>query len=133
MVYCCSGVSYSSVTMWYPTHTEVVTLIRLFLSERRSTFGDFFSRRNSLTSMRDWAKGRESPRRLLRESSGFRYINRPSRGASPQPADNAASSREILKTKNAVYCALILEEFTKELAAISQEHAVVNLHSRTNM
>ncbi|KAI0227323.1 hypothetical protein LSAT2_022231 [Lamellibrachia satsuma] len=101
--------------------------------DRRSAFGDFFSRRNSLTSMRDWAKGRDSPRRLQREQSGFRYINRPSPTSSPQSTDRTVSSRETLKTKNAVYCALILEEFMKELAAISQEHAVVNLQAFTNV
>ena len=37
-----------------------------------------------------------------------------------QPAD-----METLKTKNAVYCALVLEEFVKELAALSQEHGVM--------
>lgn len=31
---------------------------------------------------------------------------------------------ESVKTKNAVYCAVVLEEFTKELAAICQEHSV---------
>jgi hypothetical protein len=29
------------------------------------------------------------------------------------------------KTRNSVYCALILDEFVKELAAICQEHAVL--------
>ena len=33
---------------------------------------------------------------------------------------------EALRTKNAVYCALVLEEFIKELSALSQEHAVLS-------
>ena len=31
---------------------------------------------------------------------------------------------EFLRNKNAVYCAVVFEEFLKELAAITQEHAV---------
>lgn len=36
-------------------------------------------------------------------------------------------SGESAKTRNAVYCAIVMEEFVKELAALSQEHAVLNL------
>ena len=36
----------------------------------------------------------------------------------------ASAEYQSLKTRNAVYCAVILDEFLKELAAISQEHAV---------
>ncbi|XP_022084382.1 FTS and Hook-interacting protein-like isoform X2 [Acanthaster planci] len=39
-----------------------------------------------------------------------------------QPA--ASAEYESLKTRNAVYCAVIFDEFLKELAAISQEQAV---------
>ena len=54
------------------------------------------------------------------DNKGFRYINRQS------PENNPiAEKMESVKTKNAVYCALVLEEFLKELAAISQEHAVL--------
>ncbi|XP_038055074.1 FTS and Hook-interacting protein-like isoform X2 [Patiria miniata] len=36
----------------------------------------------------------------------------------------ASAEYQSLKTRNAVYCAVIFDEFLKELAAISQEHAV---------
>ena len=56
---------------------------------------------------------------LMDDNKAIRYINRQS------PDHPAVSKMESVKTKNAVYCALVLEEFLKELAAISQEHAVL--------
>lgn len=38
--------------------------------------------------------------------------------------DSPEATLESMKTKNVVYCAIVLEEFLKELAAISQEHSV---------
>ena len=38
--------------------------------------------------------------------------------------DSAEARLAAMNTKKAIYCALILEEFVKELAALSQEHAV---------
>lgn len=51
---------------------------------------------------------------------GYRYINQqsPNEHFESNPMDNA-------KTRNAVYCAIVLEEFLKELAALSQEHSVL--------
>ncbi len=67
-------------------------------------------------------RGAQDGRRiqLTEDSKGFRYINR----QSPDP-NQTPEKMESVKTKNAVYCALVLEEFLKELAAISQEHAVL--------
>ena len=56
----------------------------------------------------------------MEDHKGFRYINRQSPDHNP-----VAEKMESVKTKNAVYCALVLEEFLKELGAISQEHAVL--------
>lgn len=39
-------------------------------------------------------------------------------------SDSSAQAQHI--TWNAVYCALILDEFLKELAALSQEHSVLH-------
>ena len=50
---------------------------------------------------------------------GYKYNNR-NVGDNKTVQDPVESAR----TKNAVYAALVLEEFLKELAAISQEHAV---------
>lgn len=38
--------------------------------------------------------------------------------------DSAEARLATINTKKAVYCALVLEEFLKELAALSQEHAI---------
>ncbi|XP_071951281.1 FHF complex subunit HOOK-interacting protein 1B-like isoform X2 [Antedon mediterranea] len=38
---------------------------------------------------------------------------------------------ETLRTKNAVYCAVVFEEFLKELSAICHEHAVFNMEAMT--
>lgn len=35
---------------------------------------------------------------------------------------------ESVKAKNAIFCAVILEEFLKELAAIAQEHSIIQLN-----
>ncbi|XP_067663029.1 FHF complex subunit HOOK-interacting protein 1B-like isoform X1 [Haliotis asinina] len=50
---------------------------------------------------------------------GYLFINR----TQDEPSNSA---EESLKTWNAVYCAIILDEFTKELAALAQEHAVLS-------
>ena len=51
-----------------------------------------------------------------------------------QTSPNTDASRDLisdqieaLKIKNAVYCAIVLNEVLKELAAISQEHTVLCL------
>ena len=57
--------------------------------------------------------------RLQAEGSNYRYTN-----VKPQ---DVAEQEASLKTKNAVYCALVLEEFLKELAAVAQEHAAADM------
>ncbi|CAN8005894.1 unnamed protein product [Ixodes hexagonus] len=51
----------------------------------------------------------------------------------PRPPTSETSEEdrrlESVKTQNAVLCAVVLEEFLKELAAISQEHAIQQLSS----
>ncbi|CAI9734644.1 Hypothetical predicted protein [Octopus vulgaris] len=51
---------------------------------------------------------------------GYRYINQqsPNEHFEVNPMEN-------LRTRNAVHCAIVLEEFLKELAALSQEHSVL--------
>ncbi|XP_071087601.1 FHF complex subunit HOOK-interacting protein 1B-like isoform X3 [Haliotis cracherodii] len=51
---------------------------------------------------------------------GYLFINR----THDEPSNSA---EESLKTWNAVYCAIILDEFTKELAALAQEHAILSM------
>ncbi|XP_029834832.2 FHF complex subunit HOOK interacting protein 1B isoform X3 [Ixodes scapularis] len=51
----------------------------------------------------------------------------------PRPPTSETSEEDVrlesVKTQNAVLCAVVLEEFLKELAAISQEHAIQQLSS----
>ena len=54
---------------------------------------------------------------------GARYINR-----RPEVKSAGDGLVESAKTRNAVYCALVIEEFVKELAALAQEHSVLHLH-----
>ncbi|GAB1604479.1 FTS and Hook-interacting protein-like isoform X2 [Argonauta hians] len=51
---------------------------------------------------------------------GYRYINQqsPNEHFEVNPMENT-------RTRNAVHCAIVLEEFLKELAALSQEHSVL--------
>jgi len=68
----------------------------------------------------------DSRLQLLADKKGFRYVNQKSPAGSTSH-DTIADQLEALKTKNAVYCAIVLDEVLKELAAISQEHAVLCL------
>ena len=56
---------------------------------------------------------------IMAGNKGFRYINK-----KPEIPKQAGQG-ETTKTRNAVYCAIVMEEFVKELAALSQEHAIV--------
>jgi len=62
-------------------------------------------------------KGRQLE--ILSGNKGIRYVNQ-------KPQDRTVISySESLKTRNAVYCAIVLEEFVKELAALTQEHSIL--------
>ena len=63
----------------------------------------------------------KSPLQMLESGDGFRYVNRSSSSEPP-----SANPLETLKAKNAVYCAIVLDEFVQELAALSQEHAALH-------
>ncbi len=80
--------------------------------------GDFLFRRQQNTKGKTIGL-KDSRLQLLGDGKGARFINRPTDGSA-----SLGDKMESVKTKNAVYCALVLEEFLKELAAISQEHAV---------
>ena len=83
-----------------------------------SVLGDFLFGRNKPSGR---GRGKDSRLQILGDGRGMRYINK-----GPQQPPETHDKMESIKTKNAVYCALVLEEFLKELAAISQEHAVLH-------
>jgi hypothetical protein len=67
------------------------------------------------------AKNKKGPQlQILQGAKGFRYINYQNR-----PHEISENPMDSPKIRNAVFCAVILEEFVKELAAYSQEQAVL--------
>uniref|UniRef100_T1J1Q6 Uncharacterized protein n=1 Tax=Strigamia maritima TaxID=126957 RepID=T1J1Q6_STRMM len=80
---------------------------------RRRSITDFLFRK---ASDRNPFKG--SILEGIPDGTGYRYINRPFPGAPD-------GKLESLKTKNAVLSTVVLQEFLIELAAITQEHSVV--------
>lgn len=62
--------------------------------------------------------GKGTKLEILAGNKGMRYINR-------KHEEKREQQVESIKTRNAVYCAIVLEEFVKELAALTQEHAVL--------
>jgi KELAA motif len=87
-------------------------------------------KRRSSTSLNDVLRfkplrGVADQTRLTLDSRGVRYNNRQS---SPGVDGRATDNLEV-RTKNAIYCALIFKEFIKELAAISQEHLLIQAES----
>ncbi|KAK7479180.1 hypothetical protein BaRGS_00029524 [Batillaria attramentaria] len=64
-------------------------------------------------------KGQHLQRVEVAGGVGYRFIN-------SIQQDTPENPEESIKTWNAVYCALVLEEFLKELAALSLEHSVLN-------
>ncbi|XP_041359783.1 FTS and Hook-interacting protein-like isoform X2 [Gigantopelta aegis] len=89
---------------------------------QRSTFSDLLFRRSP--SNRKHSVGDKKLAQLQRipvqGGMGYRFINRSDEDTQERP-------EESLKTWNAVYCAVVLEEFLKELAALAQEHAVLGV------
>lgn len=96
---------------------------------RSQSFGQDFVRgdakRRSFSNLFRRLGDRSNPRTSILESiphqKGYRYI------ASMPKGGEDDSKLESIKTQNAVLCAVVLEEFLKELAAISQEHAAQQL------
>jgi len=63
------------------------------------------------------------------DGRGFRYYSQPNSISTAQTLDddpifNEMTRAEATKLKNAVFSAIVLEEFLKELAAMAQEHAL---------
>ena len=70
-------------------------------------------------------RGKSNPRlQLLSDKKGARYLNQKNSPGGTTSPEDMADQLEALKAKNAVYCAIVLDEVLKELSAISQEHAI---------
>jgi len=61
---------------------------------------------------------------LVFENNGYKFSN--TKQTDRVKFESAEARLAAMNTKKAIYCALILEEFVKELAALSQEHVVLS-------
>ena len=86
--------------------------------EKKKSLSDLFRRPSSRLT-------------LLDNQRGVFFINQSqsSPGPSPATANQMSAPTLEVRTKNAVYCAVVFKEFLKELAAISQEHLLVHFDS----
>ena len=99
----------------------LIIIITILVSEKnRGLFSDFFGRSGSMRKR----QSNQQARLQIGRKGSFHYINR-APSPSPSVSTSVEANLELIRTKNAVYCAVVLDEFLKELAAISQEHAVV--------
>ncbi|XP_055958730.1 FHF complex subunit HOOK-interacting protein 1B isoform X3 [Patella vulgata] len=130
--------SFSNPTPTAPSPTsskliETTSIPDTFIKEkRRMTLTDLLFRKSSPKSGRpaslssgSGGKGTQLQRVPLRGGVGYRYIN-------SKHEESPDSPEGSIKTWNAVYCAIVLEEFLKELAALAQEHAVLHLDENCN-
>ncbi|KAK6173238.1 hypothetical protein SNE40_016726 [Patella caerulea] len=130
--------SFSNPTPSTPSPTsskliETTSIPDTFIKEkRRMTLTDLLFRKSSPKSGRpeslssgSGGKGTQLQRVPLKSGVGYRYIN-------SKHAESPDSPEGSIKTWNAVYCAIVLEEFLKELAALAQEHAVLHLDENCN-
>ncbi|XP_077559186.1 FHF complex subunit HOOK-interacting protein 1B-like isoform X2 [Haemaphysalis longicornis] len=136
-----------------PNFDELLSRARMFFAVREERlladtphrlYGDQATMRRSQSFATEFSRG-ESKRRslgsffrrtgppksnpVLVETGGdeksYRFIARPF----PNEFTEEGTRLESIKTQNAVLAAVVLEEFLKELAAISQEHSIQQLAS----
>ena len=95
-------------------------LLFIFTDKKKSSITDLLFRR-SPDKRTALSRNKKGPQlQVLQGARGFRYINYQNRP--PDVTENPMNSPKI---RNALFCAVILEEFVKELAAYSQEQAVL--------
>lgn len=80
----------------------------------------FVERQNSLVVPMDSSSSEQDLENVIEQSSSWILLNLGPKGISRE----RTRSKHISMIKNTVYCAVLMEEWMKELAAISLEHAV---------
>ncbi|TNN03813.1 hypothetical protein fugu_000842 [Takifugu bimaculatus] len=85
------------------------------VKSRKSSIGDLILRHTNSPT-----RARHAAQLALSQS----LHNTLFRGSAGSRASGQEKQAEVLRVKNAVYCAIIFCEFLKELAALAQEHAV---------
>ncbi|GFX72240.1 FTS and Hook-interacting protein [Trichonephila clavipes] len=88
---------------------------------RRRSLTSFLFRKSSFLRNRDHGFSKEPMLESISDGQGYRYVSKPT----PYSLEG---EMESVKAKNAIFCAVILEEFLKELAAIAQEHSIIHLN-----
>ncbi|XP_052282606.1 FHF complex subunit HOOK interacting protein 1B-like isoform X3 [Dreissena polymorpha] len=87
--------------------------------KRHRTLTEMLFRRNSKDKKTEQNMSTKGTKiEILSGNKGIRYMNK-------RPEDRPFNPAESSKTRNAVYCAIVLEEFVKELAALTQEHSIL--------
>lgn len=81
--------------------------------EKKKSLSDLFRRPSSRLTVLD-------------NQRGVLFINQSQSSPTSTPANKMSTPVLEVRTKNAVYCAIIFREFLKELTAISQEHLLVS-------
>ncbi|BFZ24048.1 hypothetical protein BsWGS_27087 [Bradybaena similaris] len=110
---------------------DTITSSQPIKEKRKVTLGDLIFRRSpgreKMTLGKGSKKQPQTEQVQATDPSGYPYFNSHGgpdlSGSSSIPSDGNLQS---LTTWNAVYCALVLDEFLKELAALSQEHSVLH-------
>ncbi|XP_071042061.1 FHF complex subunit HOOK-interacting protein 1B isoform X2 [Parasteatoda tepidariorum] len=88
---------------------------------RRSLTSYLFRKSSSFLRQRENALSKEPVLESISDGHGYRYVSKPA-------PFSLEGEIESIKAKNAILCAVVLEEFLKELAAIAQEHSIVQLN-----
>ncbi|XP_035224048.1 FTS and Hook-interacting protein-like isoform X2 [Stegodyphus dumicola] len=87
---------------------------------RRRSLTSFLFRKSNFLKNRD-SFSKEPTLESISDGHGYRYVSKPT----PYSLEG---EMESVKAKNAILCAIVLEEFLKELAAIAQEHSIIQLN-----
>lgn len=92
-----------------------------FIEKRKASLTDLLFRRSPDKRQSVPQRRKGGPQiEIIQSRTGFRYINR-------HPVEPLGDPMESSKIRHAVFCALVLDEFVKELAALSQEHATLDI------
>ncbi|XP_069130836.1 FHF complex subunit HOOK-interacting protein 1B-like isoform X2 [Argopecten irradians] len=112
----------SAATTPTTTKTSPINNVNIQIKEKKKlSLTDLLFRRSPVGTKRPLAPPRKgAPQMEMVPGRGYRYVHR-----QKMPEQVPTNPMDSSKTRNIVYCALILEEFVKELASFSQEHSVL--------
>ncbi|XP_054723761.1 FHF complex subunit HOOK interacting protein 1B-like [Uloborus diversus] len=88
---------------------------------RRKSLTNFLFRKSSFLRNKEHSFVKEPSLESISDGHGYRYISKPN-------PFSLEGEMEAVKARNAILCAVVLEEFLKELAAIAQEHSIIQLN-----